>query len=322
MISSFRLRLAMYCATAVVAVAAYVPLVKAAEPVFPPASRIGIIPPRDFVLSQSIPGFQHTEKQASILMADLPGYAFEGIEKQVAAELQKDAAAPATRREIEFKDGGRGFVLFGKPSGPQGTVLKWTMVAHVRDVTAVVTALVPEAVQDVASDQAIRESFASLTVRTAVPVEEQLSVLPFSINQMAGFRIVRVQPGSAAMLTDGPKDAVEANEQPLLLLSIMPAQNQPQPHERDGIARRLIGEIPGIKDIRVTRAEPLRIAGQQGYEIALEAKDAKTGIDLNAVQWLRFGTGTLLRIVGMTRKDVWGETYPRFRQVRDGIGPK
>ena len=293
---------------------------RAADPVFPPASRVGLAPPPGFVASTNFPGFQHPDKQAHILLAELPAYAFETIEKEVTAELQKDQAVPTTRQEVTLKDG-RGFVLFGRPSSPQGPVLKWTMVANTGGVTALATAIIPEAVQEVASDQAIRDSFATLTVRT-VPLEEQLSVLPFGLNQLAGFRLVKVQPGSAAMLTDGPNDAIEAVTQPLLLISIVPAPNQPQPVERDGFARRLLGDVPGLKDMRITRSEPLRVGGQQGHEILIEAKDAKTDKEVNAVQWLRFGTGSLLRVIGLARKDVWPDTFRRFREVRDGIGPK
>jgi len=289
-------------------------------PVFPPASRIGLAPPPDFVVSRNFVGFQHNDKQASILMAELPGYTFETIEKEVTAGMQNDPTAVG-RADIELKDGGRGFVLFGRPSGPQGPVLKWTLVARVRDVTAIVTAMIPQAVQETASDQAIRAALASLTVRTAVPLEEQLSVLPFDFTDFAGFRIVRVQPGSAAMLTDGPKDAVEASEQPLLVISILPGPS-PETPERDGVARRLFGEIPGLKDVKVVRAEPLRMIGAQGHEILVDAKDAKTGVDLNAVQWLRFGTGALVRLVGIARKDTWDQTFRRFRSLRDGIQPK
>jgi hypothetical protein len=298
---------------------------RAVEIVFPPASRIGLVPPIGFVPSAQFPGFQHNDKQGSILVVELPGYAFETLDKDVTAEMAKGpspSAGPIDRTPIELKDGGHGFVLFGRPGGPQGPMLKWTMVAQVKNVTAVVTAVIPEAVQEIVSDPVIRESFATLTVRDSVPLEENLAVLPFSLNQLAGFRIVRVQPGNAAMLTDGPNDAVEATEQPLLFISIIPAPSQPQPEERDGVARRLLSEIPGLKDVRVTRSEPLRIANQQGYETLLEAKDAKTGTDVNAVQWLRFGSGTFLRMVGITRGDAWQKVYPRLREIRDGIGPK
>ncbi|HET9903663.1 MAG TPA: hypothetical protein VFQ27_08200 [Xanthobacteraceae bacterium] len=297
---------------------------RAAEVIFPTALRVGMVPPPGFVPGQNIPGFRHNEKAASILIAELPGEVFDSIEKQVTAELQRDAQTPVTRTDVTVKDGGSGFILYGRPTGPQGPVQRWTMVAHAKNVTAVVTAIIPEQVKDVASDADIRAAFATLTVRDAVPVAEQLSVLPFAMNDLAGFRIVRVEPGSAALLTDGPSDVIRLSDQPLLLVSIAPAlaQIQPQPHERDALARRLFGEMTGLKDIRLTRSEPLRVAGQQGHELLAEAKDTKTETELTAVQWLRFGTGTLLRIVGIARKEDWPGLYQRFRQVRDGIGPK
>ena len=302
------LRLKNVCGPAALAVIAAATLLlaappgRAADPVFPPASRIGLAPPPGFSVSANFAGFQHNDKQATILMAELPGYAYESIQKDVEAELKKDQAGAATRADVTFKDG-RGFILFAKPTSPQGIVLKWTMVANVSNATAIVTVLIPEAVQEVASDEAVRASLASLAV-------------------LAGFRLVRVQPGAAAMLTDGPSDGIEASEQPLLLISIVQASTHPQPAERDGFARRLLGEIPGLKEVRVTRSEPMRVAGQQGHEVLIEAKDAKTDKEVNAVQWLRFGSGTLLRVIGVARKDGWPDTFRRFREVRDGIGPK
>ncbi|MEA2936241.1 MAG: hypothetical protein QOD74_2887, partial [Variibacter sp.] len=66
----------------------------------------------------------------------------------------------------------------------------------------------------------------------------------------------------------------------------------------------------------------LRVAGAQGYEIVAEGKETESGNDVHAVQWLRFGTGTVLRIVGVSRKDAWDRDFKRFRAVRDGIGPR
>lgn len=293
--------------------------VAAAEPTFLPASRIGMVPPPGFVPSPSFLGFQHQEQRAAIMVAELPAAAFETIEKQAATEL---AAANQQRQDITLKDGGHGFVVVTQESGPQGPINKWTLVATAKNVTALVAAIVPEAVKEVADDAAIRAAFATLAVRDSVPVEEQLSALPFSMANLAGFRILRVAPGSAAMLTDGPKDVIEEAEQPLLLITIGPAKTQPPPEERDGLARRAFGEIPGLKDVRITRSEPLRIANQPGYELQATGRDVKGDHEVHVVQWLRFGAGSLLRIVGIARKETWEDTYGRFRQIRDGIGQK
>jgi hypothetical protein len=286
-------------------------------PVFPPASKVGLIPPPDFVLSRNFVGFQHNEKQASILVGELPSYAFEALEKEVAAGMANDPNA-ATREEIELADGGKGFILFARPGSPQGTVLKWTMAARVKNTTAIVTAVIPESVHDVAPDEAIRAALKSVTVRAEVPVEEQLSVLPFTMTDLAGFRIVRVQPGGAAMLTDGPSDVIELAQQPLFLISVVPGP-PPATADRDVYARRLIGDIPGIREVKIQRSEPLRLIRQQGYETVVDAKDVKGGGDLGAVQWLRFGTGAVIRLVGIAPKGDWDKTFQRFRALRDSV---
>ena len=43
------------------------------------------------------------------------------------------------------------------------------------------------------------------------------------------------------------------------------------------------------------------------------------GADISVVQWLRFGSGAYLHIVGMAPAPAWTQAYARFRSVRDGI---
>ena len=138
---------------------------------------------------------------------------------------------------------------------------------------------------------------------------------------LQGFRLVRVQAGAAAMLTEGPSDAVESSQQPLLVISLELGQ-APQPTERDAFGRRLLGSVPGLKEIRIVRSEPLRMSGHPGHEVLVEAKDPKTDTDITAVQWLRFGSGGFLRVVGIARKDTWASVFPRLRAMRDGIEPR
>ena len=44
----------------------------AAETVFPPASRVGIVPPDDMVLSKRFSGFENTEKATAITISEMP----------------------------------------------------------------------------------------------------------------------------------------------------------------------------------------------------------------------------------------------------------
>lgn len=294
---------------------------RAADPIFPPASRIGLAPPQGFVLSKSFAGFENPDSKAAIVIAELPAIAYDEIDKSLSPEGQKgQALVTGGRGTIPLKDG-KGFFVVDKQEAGGRTLLRWVLVAQLPNVTAVVTALVPEDAKDKYPDATMKDALATVEARAAVPTEEQLSVLPFALNNLAGFRIARVQPGGAAMLTDGPKDSVEASEQPLLMVSL--GADPAAPNEDRGLAaRRMFASIPGLKEIRYRRSEPLRIGGQQGFEIVADAKDQKTDAEVTVVQWLRYSPGSAMRMVGMARKDSWPSVFPRFRAVRDGIEPK
>jgi hypothetical protein len=71
--------------------------------------------------------------------------------------------------------------------------------------------------------------------------------------------------------------------------------------------------------VRIAGSQQLRIGGQQVHEIMAIAKDPATGADLSLVQWLRFGAGAYLHVVGIAPTPAWTQAYARFRTVRDGI---
>src|SRR5262249_39859479 len=143
-----------------------------------------------------------------------------------------------------------------------------------------------------------------------------------------GFRVAGVIPGRAVKLSDAPatpSGAADAAVETHILVVIAPGAPA-QSSERDTFARDLFATVPSIvpnlKDVRVENSEPLRIGGQQRYQILAKGRDAASGAALTVVQWLRFGGGAYMQMVGVARDDAWKDAYPRFRSVRDGIEPR
>jgi hypothetical protein len=155
-------------------------------------------------------------------------------------------------------------------------------------------------------------------VRANVPDAERLAALPYRLGELAGFRVIRAGQDGAALLTDGPEDMVAAVAQPFVLIGLA-AGEMPKPEDRDTFARRAFSSAPGLKEVKILRAEPLRINNQAGYEILAEAKDANSNTEVTTVQWLRFGNGGYLQIFAIARRDVWADLFPRLRAIRDGI---
>ena len=198
---------------------------------------------------------------------------------------------------------------------------KWLLVAPFGGITALVSFEIPSKAASRYPEAAIRAAMATVAVRAVVPPEEMLTLLPFRLGDLAGMRLVRVVPGVALQLTDGPQDALEAYDQPSLVISAAPGGPQ-QTRDRDQFARVALSGLPPLKDVRVVSADPMRIGGQPGHEMRAEGKAPQTDADIEIVQWLRFGTGAYLRILGIAPKHNWTEHFTRFRAVRDGLEPR
>jgi hypothetical protein len=91
---------------------------------------------------------------------------------------------------------------------------------------------------------------------------------------------------------------------------------------RANVARAAFAAIGGIKDVQITMAEPVRLDHQDGFETVAHAKDAATGADLMVVQWLRFGRGSFLQMVGISRAAIWEDELSRLRTMRASIEVK
>lgn len=294
---------------------------RAADAVFPPASRIGLVPPNGFTVSKQFSGFEDRARKAAILLVELPAEAYAQIEKGAAEQILKSGGADVESNAPFALASGPAFLVVAVQQIDGVTLRKWVLVASTPDLTAAITIQVPDSEKDTYSDAAVRAALATVTVRAKVPTEEQLGVLPFKLNDLAGFRPVHVAPGGAVLLTDGPKDSIELAEQPLMLITVAPGGPN-EPEDRERFARTLFGGTPAIKDMRLLRVEAQRIGGQPGHEIVANGKDIKTDVDVTIVQWLRFSGGSYTRLLGVARKDTWDAVFPRFRALRDGMEPK
>jgi hypothetical protein len=215
---------------------------------------------------------------------------------------------------------GKAILVLGHHEVENMKIRKWILVAASSGLTALVTVQIPEAAKALYPDAAIRAALATLAIRNTVPVEEQLSLLPFKVSDLAGFRVGGIVPGRALMLGDAAADApaTGAITEPHLFVAISPG-GPVQTGDRDAFARDVFATVPNLRDIRITTSEPLRIGGQQGHQILADARDPTGAAGLTVVQWLRFGGGAYLQMVGIARTEAWKDAYPRFRSVRDGI---
>jgi hypothetical protein len=289
----------------------------AADVIYPKGSRVGLAPPPGMMISRSFSGFEDRDKRVALVIATLAGAAYPEIEQSTTAEaLQKQGLNVDSREDLAHPLG-KAFLVIGHQQIEDQRVRKWVFVASNGEVTALVTVQVPEDAQSAYPDDVIRTALMSVSLRAGVPVEEQLSLLPFQLTELAGFKVAGVLAGRAVMLSDGPSNQPTSPTDTHILIAVAPG-GPSQASERGRFAHDVFS-VPNVKDVRINSSEPLRIGGQQGHQIMARGKDSATGDEITIVQWLRFGASAYLHLIGIARTDGWTEAYARFRQVRDGI---
>jgi hypothetical protein len=291
----------------------------AQEPVFPRNSRVGIVPPTGFVASTKFLGFENPQANAALIVTELPGEMFAEMEKGFTDEVMKQRGMTVQVREpVTLKDG-RGLLLAGpKVQGDQKTY-EAVLIANTGGITAILSMQMLEASRATLTDAVVRNAFRTVAIRQ-VPDAEKLAVLPYKIGNLGGFRIVRSSPNGTAILTLGAKDEAVGVDQPYAMIGVAGGET-PKAEDRDRVAKAILANTPGIKDIKLVRSEPLRIGQAQGYEIVAEARDAATNSDVNTVLWLRYGQSGYLQMFAIARRASWGDVFPRLRQIRDSIEP-
>jgi hypothetical protein len=290
----------------------------AADPVYPPGIRIGIVPLPGLVVSKTFPGFETEDHGVKVLIAELPPVAYGEVANAVKTN-SFPGGANAIKPESLPTAAGEGFYTVENAKDGADTVRRFSMIVAGATFSGYVAAQVAESATKTFSDDAVRQMFASTVVRKEVPVEEQLGLLPFNMTELGGFKNVRtLAPGAAILFADGDEETgIEASSY-MVIGTIASAPTQPE--DRGRFAQQAAGQIPGLRDGRITMSEPLRIAGSPGYETRVEATSGKANTPVMVVQWLRFGSGNqALRIIASTPRDDWSKAFPRFRAVRDGI---
>lgn len=305
------------------------------EAIFPVGSRVGLVPPPGMVASKTFDGFADPAKDAAILITVLPAEAFAQIEKVLDTDALKKQGVTVDKREPMQLSFGKGILLVGRQVADKARFRKWLLVASASDLTAMVTIQVPDP-DSAYSDRALRAALATLAVRAKVPEEEELSLLPFAVGDLAGFHVDDILRGRALMLRDAPaatdagkesgkeagketaKEATPRGFDARMLIAAVPG-GPPEADQRADFARLMFNEIGGIRQVRITMSEPLRIGGQSGFQTMAEAQDARSGADVRVIQWLRFGGGGYLQMVGIGGADGWTAVLARLRTVRDSV---
>jgi hypothetical protein len=303
---------------AIAAVVATTSSAFAADPVFPPGARVGMVPLVGLNKAKTFTGFETEDQGVKVLVTDLPAEAYGEVAN--AFKSNPGGTGGIKPENIETPAGLAYYTVENAKDGAT-SVKRYSMILPGPTFSGYVAVQVPENASKIYTDEAVRQMFATAVIRNEVPVQEQLSLLPFKVNELSNFKNVRtLAPGAAFILADGDeKTGFEVA--PFMIIGLI-GQTAASPDDRGRFAQQIATTIPGVRDGKITMSEPVRIDGQPGYETRIEATSGKDNTPVTIVQWLRFGAQTSLRVIGSSPRDEWTKAFPRFRAVRDGIQPR
>lgn len=292
-----------------------------AEPVFPPGSRIGLVPPPGMVASASFQGFEDGARRAMLVVTELSAQSYAKVERDFTPERMQQGGMETQSRETIALAGGPALLIAARATENGVPMRKWALLTQAEGVTAIVIASMPEAAREAYPDAALHAALGSVVVRARLAPAEMLAVLPYRLDDLGGFRLLRASPDGTAVLTLGPDDTTLPVEQPYFMVALRAAE-PPQPSERDRFAQRVLMAFVNRPDLRIVSSEAVRIGGTPGHEIVAESRDDRTGDELISVQWLRFDARGLVQMYGIARKDWWDAVLPQLRALRDGFAPR
>jgi hypothetical protein len=287
--------------------------------IYAPGTRIGLVPLIGLSPAKTFPGFETDDHRVKVVVAELPPAAFRDVE---AVAKSDTATVQGPKPQGIETASGQGYFIVETAKNGNDNVRRYSMVVSGDTFSGYVAAQVPENVEKIYSDEAMRKMFTTVALRKEVPVEEQLSLLPFKLTELSSFKTVRtLAPGAAILLSDAETDK-EIDSKAFLIIN--PVGSAPErPDDRGRFARDIATTIPNLREAHITMSEPIRINGSPGFETRIDATNAQTKTPVSVVQWLVFGSGnTAMRLIGSTPREEWSATFPRFRAVRDGIRPR
>jgi hypothetical protein len=290
----------------------------AADPVFPPGARVGMVPLVGLNRAKAFIGFETEDQGVKVVVADLPAEAYNEV-----STAFKSAPGGTGGIKPESIETPAGLGYYTVENGKDGAtnVRRYSMIVPGIAFSGYIAVQVPENAQKIYSDDAVRQMFATAVVRKEVPADEQLGLLSFKVGELGEFKNVRtLAPGAAVIIADGD-ETTGFEAAPFMIIGLI-GQTAASPEDRGRFAQQIATTIPGVRDGRITMSEPVRIDGQPGYETRIEATSGKDNTPVTIVQWLRFGSNSAMRIIGSSPRDQWAQAFPRFRAVRDGIRPR
>ena len=288
---------------------------RAQDPVFPPGSRIGLVPPSGLVLSSDFTGFMDEETSTSIMIASVPKEAYEemtaGMTPERAATQGMTLVGPCDHvttsmesRCFRVTQSARGFLF-----------QKWLLIARFDNETAMIVVNVPDMVmkEGIYTAAAMETALSSLAYSETL-AGDPLDALPFTIEEGELLTFQRTLGGSSAIYAGTP---VAGYPQPIWIVAS--SLDDSAPARELAFSRLAFQQIASLSEVEVTGEAPYAGTDLEGHILEGRGTDQESGSPLYVFQAVLVdASGKYYRLVGLVpdrEKSVYRAEFLRLTET-------
>lgn len=285
--------------------------------IYPAGSSFGMIPFKGSSEAEEFSGFADRSDNRSVMIVKLPLDGWDEISSAFKDReiLKERGINPRTIQDMEIS-GLPAVQLSGTQSLQGLTIPKCILIVKGKSAIGMFTAQIPEAT-DTELDAC--KLINGVTERETVTPADQLAALPFKLASFGDMRVVRTLASSGVLLTRGKLDVVKEYEQPIAIVvsSIRPSAAG---QDRQAFAEKALRDFGNFDFEGPFSTSKLTIGGKEAIALETDAIDSKSEKKVRIVQWIMFADdGNYARIIGVSRRDQWAQSYPAFKNIRDGL---
>jgi hypothetical protein len=282
--------------------------------VYPPRSRVGLVPPTGMVFSKSLTGFEDPSGNADIILLEAPAEAYASFDKHFTPECLTNLGFMVLPSSESLRLGALTATLMTE-TAPDRAGFQWMLLVKGATVAAFIIARNRDLVDRSRGEQ-IRDALKTVALRSG-SISERMAALPFQVRNKAGF--LPLVSGDLLILLEEPSSTSVPDSPAVLAFFASEELSVAGDEQRDQLAREVLnywGSGFHLKDavIEHTHASPSR------HEMMVKAM--RFGNPMIAVQTITFGANSSWITLGLAKAERQDEILPRFRAVIDSVEMK
>ncbi len=282
----------------------------ASEATHIPGTRISLVIPEGFALSEVYPGIVNEKAFTSVMVSEVPT-PLPVMRMSLTREKLRAGGMELLGTETLRAAGFEATLVHARQMAGGNSFEKWILVFGNRSSTVSLIASTPEVMADRFAAPLRR---ALLSARWAPGRSvDPFSGLGYSLADTAGLGVID-RISNMVFLTRAPGDAPTTLNDPLFVIGSISRPGEGGPSLAE-FARQRVMQISEIKNIEVVSGEEFSLEGLRAYETFASAEDVETGAPIRVYQVLAADGERYVLMQGLVGAELGHEYFPQFQRI-------